>query len=59
MDPFIRVLFWRAVNQLLTLADVLADVIFGWTFTRGTRDERELASSYYDSSAQLASRAGK
>ena len=54
MDPFIRVLFWRAVNQLLTLADVLADVIFGWTFTRGTRDERELASSYYDSSAQLA-----
>ncbi len=53
MDPFFKVLFLRAVNSLILFIEVFTDVLLGWTFTRGTREERELARSYYECSAQL------
>ncbi len=54
LDPAFKVLFLRALNLVISLIDTLSDLIFGWSFSRGTREERELARSYYDSSAQLA-----
>ncbi len=53
MDPAFKLFFLRGLNLIISLVDIVTDLLFGWSFTKGTREERELARSYYNYSAQL------
>ncbi len=53
MDPFIAVWMVKIANFLVCVGEFFTDLLFGWTYTRGTRKEREVAWANYDSSAQL------
>ncbi len=53
LDPVFKVLFLKGLNLIISLVDIATDLIFGWSFSGGTREEQELARSYYEHSAQL------
>ena len=53
VDPYIVVWLVKIANLLISAVEYFTDLLVGWTYTRGTRKERELAWANYDSSAQL------
>ncbi len=55
MDPALHVWFLHLANLVIWLAELVTTPLFGWSFTRGTRREREHARAQYARSAQLVS----
>ncbi len=55
MDPAFKVWLVHLLNVLIGGCDVLTDLLLGWTFSRGSRRERELARRDPGRSARLVS----
>ncbi len=53
LDPAFKVFILWTFNKVVFLIDTVTLWLLGWSFSRGTSNERELARSYYDYSAQL------
>ncbi len=55
MDPVFHVWLLYLAKFAVWLSDQITDLIFGWTFTNGTKEERERARSSFEHSAHVVS----
>ncbi len=55
MNPLLHVWLVYCLKFAFWLSDQVTDLLFGWTFTYGTRQERELARNSFEHSAHVVS----
>ncbi len=54
MDDALYYWFIHVAKTLIWFAEAITDLLFGWTYTRGNREERNLAK-YYEHSPHVVS----
>ncbi len=52
-SPWMRVAALHLLKLAVLVLDFFSDLLWGWSFSKGTRRERELARSHYERSAQV------
>ncbi len=53
VDPMLKLLLLQLVNLAISVVDLFTGTLFGWTLTRGRKEEEQRARHDYEKSAQI------